>query len=354
LGRSETHCREVLEHLSFPASEVVWALQGLLPRRDATLEKNIGPDFPRAQFAQELVVGHAEYRREAHRAPHFRRSFADLFRTRSLFFLGSGLGEPYFLSLFDEIIELTGPPVQPHFALIQEGEVDTEFLQKQYHILCNTYPKGQHEDVVDLLNQFSAYTRTQRVRSGRWGFRLDAFPEIKRDGVADQFTCIRGALPNLSDLPKDEVVAISCGRGPAPPGPANHAKRGVPLASEAGREMLGVTRTDWDWESDWTVSLKGLQRAYGIVARDMDPERTSRDQRSAEAILTAFQDFLLRMHDKQVRQVHVQLLGAGKGRVFQPGSPLVKWRGPTGRSFAKAVPRAENRQGPISTWSTPA
>jgi len=42
--------------------------------------------------------------------------------------------------------------------------VDTEFLQKQYHILCNTYPKGDMKTVVDLLSRFSAYTRNQRAR----------------------------------------------------------------------------------------------------------------------------------------------------------------------------------------------
>jgi hypothetical protein len=316
LGRSEAHCREVLEHLSFPASEVVWALQGFLPRPD--IQKKLGQDFPREQFVRELVVGHAEYRKEAHRAPHFRRSLAELFRTRSLFFLGSGLGEPYFLSLFDEIIELTGPPPQPHFALIQEGEVDAEFLQKEYHILCNTYLKGRHECVVELLNQFSAYVCGSRVRPSRWGFRLAAPGKIERDGVDDQFTCVRGALPDGSKLPEDEVVAISCGRDLAPRGSTNNMERGQPLASGTGMEMLGLKKVDCDWESDWTVRWKSLPRAYGIVARDKSPERSPRDQRSAEAIRTAFQDFLLRMHGKRVRQIHVQLLSGGQGRVFHP------------------------------------
>lgn len=108
LGRSETDCRELLRHIDFPAGEAVWALQGLLGPQDAGVKKILGDKFDKAQFEQELVVGHAEYRTVANRAPHFRRCFAELFRTRSFLFLGSGLSEPYFVSLFDEIIELTG------------------------------------------------------------------------------------------------------------------------------------------------------------------------------------------------------------------------------------------------------
>ena len=99
--------------IDFPAGEAVWALQGLLGPRDAGVKQILGEKFDKARFEQELVVGHAEYRTVANRAPHFRRCFAELFRTRSFLFLGSGLSEPYFVSLFDEIIELTGPPVRP-------------------------------------------------------------------------------------------------------------------------------------------------------------------------------------------------------------------------------------------------
>lgn len=315
-GRSEAHCREVLGHLSFPASEIVWALQGFIPRSGA--DAALGDEFPREQFARELVVGHAEYRKEAHRAPHFRRSFAELFRTRSLLFLGSGLGEPYFLSLFDEIIELSGPPTQPHFALVPEDTVDTEFLHKQYHILCNTYPEGQHGRVVELLERLAEYVRAPRARPGRWGFRLAAPAIVERDGSGDHFSCVRGGLPKASEIAEDEVVAISCGRGSTSVG-ARDPGCGVPLASEAGMKMLGLSDTnDYVCESEWTVRWTSLPRAYGIVARDRELDASSRDLRSAEAIRTAFRDFLLLMHDKGARQAHVQLLSAGRGRVFQP------------------------------------
>ena len=343
LGRSEAHCREVLEHLSFPASEVLWALQGFLPRRDEALDNAFEPDFLRIQLANEIVVGHAEYRKEAHRAAHFRRSFAELFRTRSLFFLGSGLGEPYFLSLFDEIVELMGPPAHPHFAIIQEDEVDIDFLQKQYHILCNTYPKGGHQKVEDFLRSFAAYVRDDRVRPSRWGFRLGSPQRVKRDDVVDQFTCVREALPLWSTLPADEVVAISCGRGRSDMVGTSEAGRGQPLESGDGARMLGLIDRRFEWESDWTVKWANIERAYGIVARDMDLSASSpRDQRSADAIRTAFKDFLVKMQEKGVQRVHVQLLSAGRSRVFQPWVSLAQMARAYGEifhDFGEAFPR---------------
>jgi hypothetical protein len=343
LGRSEADCREVLEHLSFPTREVIWALQGLLPPRELDVKppgfdvKNaLGKTFEREQFERELVVGHAEYRREAHRAVHFHRSFAELFRTRSLFFLGSGLGEPYFLSLFDEIIELTGPPAQPHFALVQEGKVDTDFLQRQYHILCNTYPQHQHQCVAEFLSEFSAYTSAQRVRPGRWGFRLMSPRQLNRDhGGADHFTCVRGVLPDVEGLPKGDAVAISCGRD----GPG----RGYPLASRAGLRMLGLSKLCPSWQTDYIVSCKTLSRAYGIVAREIDDDsRSSRDRRSPEAIRVAFQNFLNHVHEKQIQRIHVQLLAAGESRVFQPWVSLSQMTRAYGEWF-RSMPSADLR-----------
>ena len=332
LGRSEADCRELLEHLSFPVGEVLWALQGLIGPRympGPDLRSAIGDAQRRASFEQELVVGHAEYRREAHRAPHFRRTFAEMFRSRSLLFLGSGLGEQYFLGLFDEIIELTGPPARPHFAIVAEQSVDTEFLQKRYSILCNTYPAGCYDHVPDFLDKFEARVRGDRVRPGRWGYRLGSSPRLCTDDPKDQFTCVRRALPAPGDLPSSEVVAISCGRGPSTTSPSD--PRGRPLASREGARMVGLTDLKCDWEGDWLVKWVKRKRAYGIVARDLldtcaDPVAaeatsppTSADMRNPEAVRIAFEDFLDRMRRKgNVRAVHVQLLGAGGGRVFHP------------------------------------
>jgi SIR2-like domain len=131
-GRSETDCRRILQQLNFPDGEVIWAVQGLVASIDPSLAALMSDEFNQHQFREELVIGHVEYRKATHRAPHFRRCFTELFRTRSLLFLGSGLTEHYFRSLFDEIIELTGPPPHPHFALVPEDALDPQFMRQQY------------------------------------------------------------------------------------------------------------------------------------------------------------------------------------------------------------------------------
>ncbi len=324
LGRSEIDCRHVLRHIGFPSGEVVWALQGLLHPIDRSVQGALGPESDIERLEQELVVGHAEYRKAAHRAPHFRRCFAELFRTRSLLFLGSGLGEPYFLTLFDEIIELTGPPVRPHFAVIQEGSFDPEVLRKQYHIICNIYPRGKHECITELLNRLRSYLKQDRTRPGSWGFRLRSPDWLSRDNPhPDHFSVIRAAPPDPRTLPKNEVVAISCGREEAVS--PSDSPQGRPLVSEHGGRILRLSDRDHSWHGDWLVRWKSIERAYGIVARDpVFIPGTSRDRRSLGAIRDSFQSFLEFMKKLDTRVAHVQLLAAGRSRVFEPWVSLLQ------------------------------
>lgn len=338
LGRSEVDCRRVLQHLSFPASEVLWALQGFLGlRREQTLRKltasrGVADDHPLRQsnLMDELVVGHAEYRKAAHRAPHFRRSFAELFRTRSLFFLGSGLAEPYFLTLFDEIIELTGPPVRPHFAVIEEGKVDAEFLREQYHIVCNTYSGSKHGYVADLLEEFGAFVIGPRARESKWTFRVYTPTRAQKSDVPDHFSIVRATPPLPEELADGEVVAVSCGRGLAEATLSGEERRGRPLVGD-GKKILRLQDNECDWLDDWTVQWKNRPRSYGIVARELiDPDEsrisleTSRDRRSPDAIRKAFTAFLHQMIRKNTRVAHVQLLAAGKHSVFHPWVAVVQ------------------------------
>jgi hypothetical protein len=325
LGRSEADCREVLRHIGFPSGEAVWVLQGLLSAKDLGVRAAMGSNFNQRQLELELVVGHAEYRKVAHLAPHFRRCFAELFRTRSLVFLGSGLAEPYFLTLFDEIIELTGPPLRPHFAVIEEGDLDPEFLQRQYHVICNTYPKGEHGYVTELLRDFARFTNRGRVRPSSWGFRVGSPQRVGKAHAIDHFKVVCAGLPNPRTLPEGEVVAISCGRGTTNAMLHEATSRGSPLVSDTGAAMMKLAEFSYDWLDDWTVKWKSLDRAYGVVAREQTSYSVApRDRRSPDAIRMAFLSFLRLMDKQRIRLAHIQLLGAGKLRVFQPWVSLVQ------------------------------
>ena len=328
-GRSDSDCRHILHHLNFPTREVVWALQGFLRPRDKNLLNLLGTPRDADQLAKELVVGHAEYRSETHRAPHFRRCFAEVFRTSSLFFLGSGLTEHYFLTLFDEIIELTGPPVRPHFAIVEEGKVDPDLMRQQYHIFCRTYPKGEYDYVTDHLKKFCAFVNNPRVRPSSWGFRIRSPKKVEQCDIGDNFKVVRGPLPDPTTLPQCEAVAISCGR------PSR--RNGVPLVRPKIEKVVGLNkenREDCKWLNNWTVKWTKLNNVYGIVARElMNKGDSSRDRRSPEAIRIAFLKSLKKAEKHKIKVLHVQLLGAGEDKVFHPWISLIQMAKAYGQCF---------------------
>lgn len=333
VGRSDQDCWQVSQHLRFPASEVVWSLQGFLGTEDKELSQVLQNENPNvANLADELVVGHAEYRQVAHRAPHFRRCFAQIFQSRSLLFLGSGLAEPYFRALFDEIIELTGPPSRPHFAVVPEGSVDPDFLRSQYHILCHLYAKDQHQEVTDLLDEFTRLVRENRPRPSSWSFHIASPERVGKEHARSHFTVVRAGLPAPSDLPISQDrgsingIAISCGRAKDHENHSGPGVRGVPLPSSVGVKAIGLAKPlAYNWLNDWTVKWHGQEHCYGIAARELvDKGGSSGNRRSPEAIREAFYSFLEQMQSEGISIAHVQLLAAGKKRVFQPWVSLVQ------------------------------
>jgi hypothetical protein len=324
--------------MDFPSGEVVWALQGFPRPREPIVLAALGDEFNYDHLEQELVIGHSEYRRAAHRAIHFRRCFSELFRTHSLLFLGSGLAEPYFLTLFDEIVELSGPPARPHFALIQEGDLNPDFMQRQYHVLCTTYPCEEHGRVADLLREFTDYVLRDRARPSTWAFRM-ASPNILATGHSpEHFKVIRGRLPSPRDIPENEAVAISCGRGDPPSG-----SLGWPVPSYTGARILGLTEPTHTWHGNWVVKWEGLKGAYGIVARELsNASGSSRDRRSPEAIRVAFRDFLRVVDSQKCKRAHVQILSAGESRAFQPWISLAQMARAYGRWSRERSPADAN------------
>ena len=117
-GRSWSDCDWVVAGLTGPATRTLWALQGFLPYPGGPFGAAFAPEEAaalEAELAAQMVVGHEEYRRVTHREPWFRRAFAEVFRSRSFLFLGSGLAENYLLELFGEALEMTGMSPYPHY-----------------------------------------------------------------------------------------------------------------------------------------------------------------------------------------------------------------------------------------------
>ncbi|MEJ7812084.1 MAG: SIR2 family protein [Gemmatimonadaceae bacterium] len=200
LGRRPHHCQRVLSSLFAPAEPILWALQGFLGRPAGPA--HIAPD----SLEGELVVGHEEYRRVTHTEPHFRRAFAEIFRNRSLLFLGSGLRDQYLMELFGETLETFGPNPFPHYAFIQEGEADAGFLRARFNIFAIEYTRGKHSTVRSWLDRFARQLSGGRWRPTRWSYSSNRI--LKRARETGDVEIIRGRLP----LPvPGECVALSAG-----------------------------------------------------------------------------------------------------------------------------------------------
>ncbi|WP_157650680.1 SIR2 family protein [Burkholderia ubonensis] len=322
-GRSEYDCRRVLQHMAMPSGEVIWALQGFLKPRFPQLEVCVGANPKRLE--RELIVGPVEYRQVANREPQFRRCFAEVFRHRSLFFLGSGLTEPYLLTLFDEIVELLGPPPRPHFALVPEGMLDSDFMREHYHIACRTYPSEDHDQVSSLVSQLVEFINGDRSRPRSWGYRLQTPMKVEARHCDAHFEVVRGPLPSPSYLPDDEVLAISCGREPNPRAPSDDRGQPIPSHLIEGR-VPEASRSTYNWHERWAVNWPDSPKVFGIVAR-LPLERgvlSSRDARSPEAIRRSFVSFLDAVATRGATTAHVQLLAAGVSKVFHPWISLVQ------------------------------
>ena len=318
LGRSDADCKRLLQHLALPAEQTIWALQGFLHPTHADARAVLDPAQAFDALEQELVVGHAEYRRVTHRAPHFRRAFAELFRSRSLLFLGSGLNEAYFRMLFDEIVELGGTPGQPHHAFVEEGALDPDFMQREYHIVCHIYPAGKHEHVGEWLRLLADALGRQRVRVSGWSFRMTAPSQAIDDRVDPEFIVVRGALPTPGELEQSAALAVSCGRDYPPGRPAEPGSWGYPGLSASRARELGLRDRDgrytWNDENGFVVRFLDAARTYGIVARDFGDD--DRATRSPEAIRKALIAFFEHARETGYTTLHIQVLAAGRHRAF--------------------------------------
>jgi hypothetical protein len=161
LGRSQADCETILRALDANHPRMIWHIQGniggVLPERVPRLRATANFQT----LLDEVVVGHQQYQRAANQNSTFRRTFAELFRRRSMLFIGSGLAESYFINLISEIILNFGPSPHPHFAMFSKKElkdIDSEFLEIRLGITAVDYGQS-HDRLPDALDEISAATQ---------------------------------------------------------------------------------------------------------------------------------------------------------------------------------------------------
>jgi hypothetical protein len=247
LGRSPADCRRVLTSLHASRPPILWALQGYtgdlgggdarqLQRFRAIDEaaRKLRPgsgtpsptlDVPsaksqeewkramhtvqglararRLEFEQQLVVGHEEYRRVTHTEPQFRRAFAEVYRSRSLLFVGSSLSDQYLLNLFGEALEIFGSNPFPHYAFVLKGTTDPEFLRTRLNTFVHEY--ADHEELPRLLEELYRTVENTSARMRVWSYAVATSAGSQESGSAADIHVVRGELP----LPgPDECIAL--------------------------------------------------------------------------------------------------------------------------------------------------
>ena len=138
VGRSAADCHTVLASLNLPVRPLLWALQGFL-----------GSGLNGVNLNHEIVLGYDHYRRAAFENASFRAAFSEVYRNRSLFFAGTGLGEEYFRGLFGESIIRLGANQHAHCALINEADLAQDtcwFMHTRLNIVVLTYKDPPNAD----------------------------------------------------------------------------------------------------------------------------------------------------------------------------------------------------------------
>jgi hypothetical protein len=210
-GRSRADCARVVNSLRGPDNPILWAIQGFLTgcasKADSVSKSD---DYKRLKY--ELVVGHEEYRREAHVSVSFRRAFADVFRNRTFLFIGSNLGEPYLLNLFDEVLELHGPLPHSHYAIVEGGNVDPAFLRDRLQIRCIEFDNGQYYQVTEILDELRRALTASRARVRQWSV---SYTGASRTPWEAQFRHDLNIIEGVRPAPTEQVcMAFSVGFKP--------------------------------------------------------------------------------------------------------------------------------------------
>jgi len=209
VGRGAEDCQRVLTSLATAGRSLLWALQGYLHDvPHPSLGTNVTPEREHAaQLEAQVVVGHEEYRRVTYRDTHFRRAFAEVFRQRSLLFLGAGLKENYLQELFGEVLEFYGPSARPHYAFIQKGEVVPDFMLSRFQIVVVEY--DEHTEILEWLKNLQEEVSRPRWTPVVWSWgRIDHQNENDWTSVPD-LEVVRGPLP--TERVEGECLAVSAG-----------------------------------------------------------------------------------------------------------------------------------------------
>jgi len=336
LGRDADDCQEVLSSLDKIKSPILWAIQGFIGGQFQNLEMVIPDQVKRTRLAQQIVVGHHHYQRAINSSYQFRRSFAEVYRRRSIFFLGSGILEDYLVNLFGEIIFNQGCGPYPHFALIRKKDSErynSLFMQRALGIYPIFY--DEHEDVPKYLNKFNNHVKhwfgndvdsnkhfIPKVFQDEIGFKLCVKSVDKTKTI--EINIIKSDFPVPIRSDKSTCYITSLGKSKS--GEILEGTQCLSLLEKACKNGAISQVNKSLWESVKTKSDSVFRYSdypiYGVAARKLSV--TDGDIRSLDIIEEVVFEALTVIEQVKFEVVNIGVLASGKGRIWHPIHPFAQ------------------------------
>ena len=320
LGRSPADCHNVLASLDFCVDSILWAIQGFIGGPHSKRRESVRDRHQRKRMVDEIVLGHRQYQQVTNDAIHFRRAFAEVYRRRSLWFLGSGITESYLISLFSEIRHYYGAGRHPHFACFKEGSVEDEklrFLESRLGIVPILY--SEHDCLPYFLQEFACQARkkSSRLISKRYQMMEGCMPV--------EVQIVDSPLPECSD----DAIIVSLGRNgeqPIPGKMAQNAMKGLerkkrsrdlvwrPIKTKPNSKCLPTTFI-------YDNSEDGDSRLLGVAAR---VQKNGEDDVRNLGVIPGTLVEGLQEAEKRAKVIHVGMIASGVGRPWHPVHPFMQ------------------------------
>lgn len=321
LGRSPEDCAQVVRSLDTLEAPIVWYLQGY-----------VGGEAPRRSLLNEVVIGHQQYQEAINASASFRRAFSEIYRRRSLLFIGSGLGESYFVNLISETLFSLGPSTQPHYALFcdedNNGRLDPDFIAVRLGITPVRYG-GTHGELPEALRMIADDATTTVHGAHVPGMTSVAFAVPRgcaREPLTLEVEILNRPLPSP---PEGACAILSVGRD-------HWGGRFVPGLGSQARSFLNECLRDGSQQGYdvadipalpqgrmWRVLIGGQPvPVFFLAARELD-DRMDDEARSLAAITEATCDALQHVEALGFTKAVMGLLAAGPSRTDEPPYCLV-------------------------------
>lgn len=327
LGRSPEDCAQVVRSLEALEAPIVWYLQGY-----------VGDNGASRSLLDEVVIGHQHYQEAINAGTSFRRAFSEIYRRRSLLFIGSGLAESYFVNLIAESMFSLGPSPQPHYALFcdedDNGRLDPDFLAVRLGITPVRYGKAYGE-LREALRQISRDATTTLHGPRAPGLTSVSYA-IPRKSMAETSTPAEPSTLEVeirnSHLPtptERTCVILSVGRD----GQIGHF---VPGAGRQAKSVIKAYPGGRQWTREHVAEIPGLPQGrmwrvllekaetpiFLLAARELN-DKPDDAARSLAAITEATHQALKEAEALGFTRALMGLLAAGPSRTDEPPYCLV-------------------------------